>query len=84
MFKVLDENSGYNDVSIDTIWTVADVLFIEKLNNFTLPEWAEKNYDRIMNSSGLGFYFDFRWPEIAKLVSGENSCCLFFYDFYIF
>lgn len=70
LFKVLDENSGYTDVSIDTIWTVADVLFIEKLNNLTLPDWAEQNYDRIMSSSGLGFYFDFRWPEIAKLVSG--------------
>jgi len=70
LFKVLDTHSGYTDVSLDTLWTIADVIFIEKNNNLTLPKWAEDNYDLIVGSGGLGFYFDFRFTEIGKLVSG--------------
>ena len=35
LFKVLEENSGYKNINLDTIWTIADVVFIEVRNSLT-------------------------------------------------
>jgi hypothetical protein len=34
---------------------------------FELPDWAEKNLDSIKESLKWGFYFDFYYPEMAKI-----------------
>ena len=48
-------------------------MIIKKNNNLTLPRWAEENYDLIVGTGSYGFYFDFRFTEIGKLVSGKSS-----------
>ena len=34
---------------------------------YNLPDWAEKNLDEIKESLKWGFYFDFYFPEMAKI-----------------
>jgi len=70
LFEIIDGKAGFETMNLMDLWKIGDVIKIEKSYGFELPDWAERNFDQIIDSLGWGFYFDYRLPEMAKLTAG--------------
>ncbi|XP_072045186.1 lysosomal acid phosphatase-like [Amphiura filiformis] len=61
-----------NNLTLINAWQLHDPLFIEQLNNYTLPDWADKEtMDTLKYLSDVGFYFLYNTKEKAKLKAGN-------------
>jgi hypothetical protein len=43
----------------------------KNLYKLKLPKWIGDNFDRLMDSRDLDFFFNFRTTEMGKLMSGK-------------
>jgi hypothetical protein len=41
--------------------------------NLTLPDWARENYEKIDFLRNIGLYFNYKFPEMAKLLAGKKE-----------
>ena len=50
----------------------------KNLYKLKLPKWIEDNFDRLMDSRDLDFFFNFRTTEMGKLMSGRFDAISFY------
>ncbi|XP_056382456.1 lysosomal acid phosphatase isoform X2 [Hyla sarda] len=72
--QMVANNSGLTDCSLESVWTIYDILFCESKHNLSLPSWATKDVmERLRNLKDFSFRFLFgiiKQEEKARLQGG--------------
>lgn len=71
LYKYVALNSGADIYNLETLQSIYNILFIEELNNLTLPEWTKKVYpDKMKPWGDMSFALYTYTPELALLRTG--------------
>ncbi|KAG8564603.1 hypothetical protein GDO81_016526 [Engystomops pustulosus] len=58
--QMVANNTGLKDCSLESVWTISDILFCESKHNLSLPSWATKEVlERLVELKDFSFRFLF-------------------------
>ncbi|XP_041445528.1 lysosomal acid phosphatase-like [Xenopus laevis] len=65
--QMVAKKNGLSDCTLESVWSVYDVLFCEKMHNFCLPTWATTNVlAKLKKLMDFSFIFQFGIHERVK------------------
>uniref|UniRef100_A0A1B6KL21 acid phosphatase n=1 Tax=Graphocephala atropunctata TaxID=36148 RepID=A0A1B6KL21_9HEMI len=71
VYKVLNEHTGRKATILKDIEYIYNTLYIESLNNFTLPVWTKSIYpEPMLEASKIQFAMSTWTPKLARLKTG--------------
>ncbi|XP_063800708.1 lysosomal acid phosphatase [Pseudophryne corroboree] len=72
--RMVANETGLSDCSLESVWSISDILFCESKHNLSLPSWATPDVvERLRNLKNFGFRFLFgitEQKEKARLQGG--------------
>ena len=57
-----------------TIWKITDVTLAEYAEELPVPEWVDKNFEKINRLKDYGYFVDFGTIEKARFFAGKYFC----------
>ncbi|KAE8606595.1 hypothetical protein XENTR_v10010797 [Xenopus tropicalis] len=65
--RMVANKTGLSECSLETVWSVYDILFCEKMHNLSLPSWATpKVFAQLNKLKDFSFVFSFGVTERVK------------------